>query len=388
MPTIRRAIAEMENQRIGEVSRIAIGDPDIVPLWFGEPDLDTPEFIRNAAIEALNSGHTRYVNKRGVPPLRQAIHKYLTGLYGIDLDMERITVTGSGMTAIMIAVETLVDNGDNVVMISPIWPNIFYCAQTMGGESRHVRLHQHESAWKLDLDELFDACDERTKAIFIASPSNPSGWLMTVDEQKAVLDFCRQRGIWIIADEVYHRFTYDRPYAPSFLQIAEPDDSLYVVHSMSKAWAMTGWRCGWIIHPAELGDRMGDLSGINNTGSTAFVQQAAATALNEGEDFVQFMVDRCRRGRDIVQQRLGGMPNLRMAPIEAAFYAFVAIDGVDDDLELAKKLVRQFKVGVAPGTAFGPGNEGYLRLCFAQSEATLAEGLGRLQDGLEALTPR
>lgn len=388
MPTIRRAIAEMENQRIGEVSRIAIGDPDIVPLWFGEPDLDTPEFIRNAAIEALNSGHTRYVNKRGVPPLRQAIHKYLTGLYGIDLDMERITVTASGMTAIMIAVETLVDNGDNVVMISPIWPNIFYSAQTMGGESRHVRLHQHESAWKLDLDELFDACDERTKAIFIASPSNPSGWLMTVDEQKAVLDFCRQRGIWIIADEVYHRFTYDRPYAPSFLQIAEPDDSLYVVHSMSKAWAMTGWRCGWIIHPAELGDRMGDLSGINNTGSTAFVQQAAATALNEGEDFVRFMVERCRRGRDIVQQRLGGMPNLRMAPIEAAFYAFVAIDGVDDDLELAKKLVRQFKVGVAPGTAFGPGNEGYLRLCFAQSEATLAKGLDRLQDGLEALTAR
>lgn len=386
MPTVRRAIAEMENQRIGEVSRIAIGDPDIVPLWFGEPDLDTPEFIRNAAIEAINAGHTRYVNKRGVPPLRQAIHDYMTGLYGIELDMERITVTGSGMTAIMIAVETLVNNGDNVVMVSPIWPNIFYCAQTMGGESRHVRLRQHDTGWRLDLDELFDACDDRTKAIFIASPSNPSGWLMSVDEQKAVLDFCRRRGIWIIADEVYHRFTYDRAYAPSFLQIAEPDDSLYVVHSMSKAWAMTGWRCGWMIHPAELGDRMGDLSGINNTGSTAFVQHAAATALNDGEEFVQFMVERCRRGRDIVQQRLGGMPGIRMAPIEAAFYAFFAIDGVADDLEFAKTLVRQHKVGVAPGTAFGPGNEGYLRICFAQSEATLAEGLARLQTGIEAIT--
>ena len=388
MPIIRSAIAEMQTQRIGEVSRIAIGDPDIVPFWFGEPDLDTPEFIRDAAIKAMQAGHTRYVNKRGVPVLRQAIHDNMTGLYGIELDMERITVTSSGMTAILIAVETLVNNGDNVVMISPIWPNIFYCAQTMGGESRHVRLEQTESGWRLDLDKLFDACDERTKAIFIASPSNPSGWLMTVDEQKAVLDFCRKRGIWIIADEVYHRFTYDRPYAPSFLQIAEPDDSLYVVHSMSKAWAMTGWRCGWLIHPAEFGDRMGDLSGINNTGATAFVQHAAATAINDGEEFVQFMVERCRRGRDIVQQRLGGMPGIRMAPIEAAFYAFCAVEGVEDDLELAKNLVRQFKVGVAPGSAFGPGNEGYLRLCFAQSEATLAEGLTRLQDGLAALVPR
>ena len=385
MPTVRTAISDMQTQRIGEVSRIAIGDPDVIPLWFGEPDLDTPEFIRQAAMDAMQSGQTRYVNKRGIPELRQNILDYTQAQFGVGLDPERITVTGSGMTAIMIATETLVNNGDNVVLISPIWPNIFYCVQTMGGESRHVRLDLTETGWQLDLDKLFDACDERTKAMFIASPSNPTGWMMEPAQQRAVLDFCRERGIWIIADEVYHRFVYDRPVAPSFLSIAEPDDALYVVHSMSKAWAMTGWRCGWLVHPAELGDRMGDLSGINNTGATTFVQHAAAVALRDGEDFVAELVERCRRGRDLVHQRLGGMDRVNLAAPRAAFYAFPQIIGLDDDLEFAKRLVREQRVGVAPGSAFGPGNEGFLRLCFAKSEAQLSAAMDRIEAGLNTL---
>jgi len=385
MPQLRRAITEMENQRIGAVARIAIGDPDVVPLWFGESDVDTPDFIKQAAIRAIEAGQTKYVNKRGVPELRTAVHDYMQRIYDITLDPERLTVTGSGMTAIMIAVETLVDNGDNVVMISPVWPNIFYCVETMGGDCRHVRLDMTERGWQLDLDRLFAACDERTKAIFISSPANPSGWLMSEDEQRAVLDFCRARNIWIIADEVYHRIIYDRPVAPSFLQIAEPDDPVYAVHSMSKAWAMTGWRCGWLIHPAEWGDRIGDLSGINNTGATSFVQHASATAIRDGEDFVAEMVERCRRGRDLVFQRLSGIDRVRIARPDAAFYAFFAIDGLEDDLGFAQELVRRHRVGLAPGTAFGPGNEGYLRLCFAQSEATLSEGLDRIEAGMKDL---
>ncbi len=385
MPTVRTAISDMQTQRIGEVSRIAIGDPDVIPLWFGEPDLDTPEFIRQAAMDAMQSGQTRYVNKRGIPELRQNILDYTQAQFGVGLDPDRITVTGSGMTAIMIATETLVNNGDNVMLISPIWPNIFYCVQTMGGESRHVRLDLTETGWQLDLDKLFDACDERTKAMFIASPSNPTGWMMEPAQQRAVLDFCRERGIWIIADEVYHRFVYDRPVAPSFLSIAKPDDALYVVHSMSKAWAMTGWRCGWLVHPAELGDRMGDLSGINNTGATTFVQHAAAVALRDGEDFVAELVERCRRGRDLVHQRLGGMDRVNLAAPRAAFYAFPQIIGLDDDLEFAKRLVREHRVGVAPGSAFGPGNEGFLRLCFAKSEAQLSAAMDRIEAGLNIL---
>ena len=387
MPTVRKAISDMQTQRIGEVSRIAIGDPDVIPLWFGEPDLDTPEFIRRAAIDAMQAGHTRYVNKRGIPELRQVILDYTRTHFGLDLEPERITVTASGMTAILMATETLVDNGDNVVMVAPIWPNIFYCTQTMGGESRYVRLDSTETGWQLDLDKLFDACDERTKAIFIASPSNPTGWLMEPEQQQEVLDFCRKRGLWIIADEVYHRIVYDRPVAPSFLSIAEPDDALYVVHSMSKAWCMTGWRCGWLVHPAELGDKMGDLSGINNTGATSFVQHAAAVALRDGEEFVAHGVERCRRGRDIVHQRLGGHDRITLAAPKAAFYAFPEIAGLTDDLAFAKQLVREHRVGVAPGSAFGPGNEGFLRLCFAKSDAQLSQAMDRIEAGLDRLLP-
>lgn len=382
MPRIRPAVADMENQRIGEVAKLAIGDPDIIPLWFGESDLPTPDFVSEAAIAAIRVGHTKYVNKRGIPEIRTAIQKYMAAQYDIELEFERVTAMGSGMTAIMIAVECLVDNGDNVVMISPIWPNIFYAVETMGGECRHVRLDDTETGWKLDLDKLFAACDERTKALFIASPSNPTGWLMEREEQEAVLDFCRERGIWIIADEVYHRIVYDRPVAPSFLQISKPDDPIFAVHSFSKSWAMTGWRCGWLIHPAELGDRMGDLSGINNTGSTSFVQHAGVAAIEQGEDFVRAMVERCRRGRELVFQRLSGMDRVRISRPQAAFYAFFGIDGIEDDLAFAQALIRDARVGLAPGSAFGPDNAGYLRLCFANSEQNLSTALDRLEAAL------
>jgi len=376
---VRSAVSEMENQRIGEVSRLAIGAPDIIPLWFGEPDLDTPGFVRDAAIAAIDAGHTRYVNKRGVPELREAIRGYTLAQWGVELPLERLTVTGSGMTAIMIAVETLVGEGDNVVMISPVWPNIFYAVRTMGGESRHVRLALKDGKWRLDLDALFAACDARTRAIFISSPSNPTGWMLSAEERRAILEFARARGVWIISDEVYHRIVYDRPVAETFLQIAEPEDPLFVVHSFSKSWAMTGWRLGWLVHPAGLGDKMGDLSGFNNTGATSFVQHAGVAAIRQGEDFVQALVDRCRRGRDLVYQRLASMPRISTSRPDGAFYSFLHVEGVKDDLAFAKELVLKRRVGLAPGSAFGPGNEGWLRLCFASSEDKLSVALDRLE---------
>jgi aspartate aminotransferase len=379
---VRSAVSGMENQRIGEVSRLAIGAPDIIPLWFGEPDLDTPGFVRDAAIVAIDAGHTRYVNKRGVPPLRDAIRDYTLAQWGVEVPLERLTVTGSGMTAIMIAVETLVGEGDNVVMISPVWPNIFYAVRTMGGESRHVRLELRDGQWRLDLDRLFAACDARTRAFFISSPSNPTGWMLTAEERRAILAFARERGIWIISDEVYHRIVYDRPVAESFLQIAEPEDPLFVVHSFSKSWAMTGWRLGWLVHPAGLGDKMGDLSGINNTGATAFVQHAGVAAIRQGEDFVRELVERCRRGRDLVYQRLASMPRIATSRPDGAFYSFLRVDGIADDLAFAKQLILEHRVGLAPGTAFGPGNEGWLRLCFASSEDKLSTALDRLEAAL------
>lgn len=379
MQGIRDGIYQLPQQRISAVSQLALGNPDVIPLWFGEPDLDTPDFIQQAAISAMQAGETRYAQRRGIDPLREAICDYLGGLYDIPLDVDRVTCFGSGMTSIMVAAQTLLANGDNIVLISPVWPNIFYCAYTMGAEPRHVRLANDDAGWSLDWEQLYAACDDRTRAIFVASPSNPTGWVMKRDEQQKLLEFARSRGIWIIADEVYHRIVYDAPTVPSFLQIAEPDDRIYVVHSFSKAWCMTGWRCGFLVHPSELGRQLGDLSGINNTGSATFVQHAAVAALREGESFVQRVVDHCRRGRDIVTQRLNSMPQVSYTQPEAAFYAFFKVAGIEDDLEFAQSMVQEAKVGLAPGSAFGPGNEGFLRLCFAGDGARLSEAMDRLE---------
>jgi len=387
MHTIRPAIHKMENQRIGEVVRLGIGKPDTIPLWFGESDIPTPSFICDAAQAAMAKGQTFYTHRRGLAPLRQEIGAYLQRLYNKDVNMERITVTGSGMTSIMIAVQCLVNNGDNIVAVSPIWPNISYAIQAMGAECRHVRLDSTNSEWQLDLDKLFAACDERTKAVFIASPGNPSGWVLPPSQQAEILGFCRQRYIWLIADEVYHRFDYTRGLSPSILDIASDDDPVFVIQSFSKSWAMTGWRLGWLIHPVTLGDRIGDLSAINNTCATTFVQQAGITALREGENFVATMVDYCRRGRDVVYSRLSAIEGVTVAYPHAGFYVFFSIAGMSDDLAFAKELFLETRVGLAPGSAFGPGNEGYLRLCIANNTDKLTVALDRIEQKLKSLRP-
>ena len=172
--------------------------------------------------EALQRGETFYTWQRGIPPLREAIAKYTADLYGIKCGPERITVTSSGMQAIALTCQALIDPGDNVAVLSPVWPNISSAIAIMRGEARHVLLDRHpDGRWTLDLDRLFAAVDARTRAIFVNSPNNPTGWVMSSDEQRAILDFARKRGIWVMADEVYARIVYDHPHAPSFLEHAD-----------------------------------------------------------------------------------------------------------------------------------------------------------------------
>lgn len=377
---IRRIIHDLPPSKIGEVAYTAFGDPSVIPLWFGEGDLPTPDFICEEAAAALRRGETFYTWKRGIPPLREAIAEYLSRLHGAAIAPERVIVTSSGMSAIMLTVQTLVDPGDNVVIVSPIWPNIVASVEALGGEARMVSLEPtSEGAWRLDLDRVLSACDDRTRAIFVNSPSNPTGWTMSLAEGEAILDLARRRGIWIIADDVYERIVYESEVAPSFLGIAEPEDRVLSMNSFSKAWAMTGWRLGWMVAPVAWNPILDKLIEINTSGAPAFLQRAAVTAIRHGEGFVASFVERCRAGREIVLQGLARYPRVRLARPEGAFYAFLAVDGVTDSLAFAKEVVRRCKVGLAPGIAFGPAGEGYLRLCFASSPARLEEAIGRLE---------
>ncbi len=384
--SLSRPIAELRDTHITEVAMSVFGDPEVIPLWFGEGDLVTPDFVREAAATGLQAGETFYTWQRGIPELRAALSAYTERLYGIDCPVDRISVTTGGMQAILLSCQLLLDPGDNIVIVSPIWPNITSATRLVRGEPKYVALDRKpDGAWKLDLQKVFDSVDARTRAIFVNSPGNPTGWTMSADEQRALLEFARKHGIWIMADEVYARLIYTRPVAPSFLELAGPDDPLLVLNSFSKPWAMTGWRIGWLTHPARLGEQFAKLVQINTSGVPHFLQRGAIAALEKGDGFIGAMVERCRAGGELVFQRLSAHPRITIARPEAAFYAFFAIDGVSDTLSFCKSLAKDYKVGLAPGEAFGPGGQGNVRLCFASGAERLSRGLDRIEAAIKAL---
>jgi aspartate aminotransferase len=381
---VRDAIRDLPASRIAEISALGMGDPAVIPLWYGESDLTTPAFIGAAATAAIEAGHTFYTYKAGLPELRSAIAGYQAGLYGQPIDLDRILVTSSGMTALMLVAEALIDEGDNLVIVAPVWPNIAAAVSIMGGEPRLVSLDPgSDGGWRLDLERLFDACDERTRGIFINSPSNPTGWVISAAEIGQVTAFARRRGLWLIADEVYGRIVYGNRAAPSFLEQAEPEDRLIVVNSFSKNWAMTGWRLGWMTIPSDLLPMMEKLVEFNTSGSPTFLQHAGIVAIREGEGFIREFVARCRAARDVAIEGLQACRRVTVARPEGAFYAFLRIDGMTDSVAFAKQALREAKVGMAPGSAFGPMGEGYLRLCFARDPQIVAQAVDRLRPLLD-----
>ena len=379
---MRPEIERLGESLIRDVAEANIGRAGVIPLWFGEPDTATPDFIKQSAVRALEANHVFYTQNRGIPPLREAIAAYASRLHDRSFGIDRITVTASGMSAIMLVSQAIVGPGDNIVAVGPIWPNCVETVHVMGGETRIVPLAATESGWRLDLDRLLEACDDRTVGVFVNSPSNPTGWVMSADDQRAMLEWCRARGIYVVADEVYVRLAFNAPRAPSFLDIAEPGDRVLVINSFSKSWSMTGWRLGWLTHAPELGIAFAKLNEYNLASPTTFVQHAGITAIEDGDEFVESVVERYRRNRDLVVQRLGAMRRVRLPRPDGAFYAFFAVDGMTDSLRFAHELIETEGVGLAPGRAFGVAGEGWLRLCFAAEPDTLSRALDRLEPRL------
>ncbi len=383
LDAIRTDIAELPESGIVEIMNYGRKIDDVIGLWAGEGDLPTPKFICDAAAEALHGGDTFYTWQRGIPQLREAIAGYLSNLYGVDISAERPIVTVGGMQAIVSSVQMLCGPGDEIVFPAPVWPNIFHAAHITGAIRTPVTFTFGNQGWKLDLDKLFDAVSENTRAIFINSPGNPTGWMATQDELIAIRDFARERGLWIIADEVYGRFVYDRDHAPSFFEICEPDERLVVINTLSKNWAMTGWRIGWVTIPEQLGQVYENLVQYNTSGVAGFLQQGALAAITRGEDFFKNeRLARCKTARNIVIDALEKLPRVRLAPPDGAFYAFFSVDGEDNSRDLCLRLLDEVGVGLAPGTAFGPGAEQFVRLCYCTSEAQITAAMERLTTAL------
>jgi aspartate aminotransferase len=384
MGLIRHDIEVLEDSPIVDVWRMGYGNPDVVAMFGGESDLPTPAFICDAASKALAEGHTFYAPNRGIVPLREALIAYHKRLYGIDLPDNRVAVTSSGMSAVMLIAQGTVAPGDNVVAVTPSWPNILRAMQIAGAEPREVAMTAGNAGWSLDMDALFAACDAWTRVIYLASPGNPTGWMIGREQAQQLLDFARARNIAILSDEVYHRLVYEGPgsergVAFSFLDIARPSDPVFVVNSFSKAWAMTGWRLGWIVFPEGHTISFEKLIQFNTSGASEFLQHGAIAALLHGEDFVHSFARRCRGGRDLVNDRLSRMPRVRNIPNIGGFYAMFEVDGVTDTLAFCKRAVLEAKIGMAPGIAFGRGSERFVRLCYARGNEQLTLAMDRLE---------
>ncbi|HVZ13402.1 MAG TPA: pyridoxal phosphate-dependent aminotransferase [Bauldia sp.] len=378
--TLRTEARDTPESGIVEVFNYGRGREGLIPLWVGEGDLPTPAFISDAAAKSLRDGETFYTWQLGIPDLRAALARYHARTYGRPFDAGRFYVTIGGMHAIQLAVRMAAGTGDEVIVPTPAWPNFAGAIGVAGARTVEVPMTFGNAGWTLDLDRLFDAVTPRTKALFINSPANPTGWTARRDELAAILDFTRQRGLWIVADEVYHRFFYAGGRAPSFYDIAEDDDRIFYVNTFSKNWAMTGWRIGWLAGPPALAPVVENLIQYSTSGVAAFMQRAAVAALDDGEDFIRAQVDRARVGRDIVTAALAATGCARFLPPDGAFYLFFGVDGIADTSRLALRLVDEALVGVAPGTAFGAAGQGFMRLCYARDAGQMRAAAERLAD--------
>ena len=377
---MRSAIHELPGSKIREVANAGLGRADVLPFWFGESDEPTPAFIRDAAVRSLQADETFYGHNLGLPELREALAAYTSGLHRA-VGADRIAVTSSGVSALMLAMQALAGPGDEVVAVVPVWPNLTAQPLILGARVTRLSLVVRGGAWQLDLPALLAAITPATRVLLVNAPNNPTGWTLSRAEQQAILAHCRSTGTWIIADEVYERvyFKDGAPSAPSFLDISEPDDRVVVAHSFSKSFLMTGWRLGWLVVPPSLIDAVGKLIEFNTSCAPTFVQRAGLAALAGADEFVPSLIDRLKACRDTLLPQLAAVPGVRVAVPAGGMYAFFRMDGFDDSLALAKRLVAEAGLGLAPGAAFGAEGEGWLRWCFASRDPQrLSLGVERL----------
>jgi aspartate/methionine/tyrosine aminotransferase len=355
--------------------------PGLLPLWVGEGDLPTPGFIVEALQASLARGETFYTWQRGIPALREALARYHERHFGRNFLPDEFIVTGSGMQAIQLALRAVTDPGDEALYLTPAWPNFAAAAALAGATPVPVPLQWGNEGWRCDMERLAAAVTRKTRVLFVNTPANPSGWTADTETLRAILVFARSKGLWIIADEIYNRFHYgdDAPRAPSFFDVTEPGDRVLFVNSFSKNWAMTGWRAGWIVTPPELGQVFENLVQYSTSGVPQFIQAGCVAALDEGDAFVDFQVARAAEARGILTSALAATGRATFVPPKGAFYLYFAVEGWPDGRVAAIDLLDKTGLGLAPGTAFGPGSGNFLRLCFARD-------LDQIRDGAQRLT--
>jgi hypothetical protein len=383
LPGVSESALRVPNSRIRELAELAMAMPDVLRLYFGESNLPTPQFVKDAAARALAEGFTYYSENAGLPSLREALAVYYRRLHGVELDpAAEIVVTASGVQALHLGIRTLLDPGDEAICLTPAWPNgsaIVGLASATPIEIPHVL---DEDRYVVDFDALEAALTPRTRLLLYTSPSNPLGWVATAKEQDHLLEFARRHGLWLLADEVYERLYYraEEPGtpAPSILVKATRDDAVMVTQSFSKNYCMTGWRLGWLVCRRDVGEKAGPLNEFFVSHATSFIQKAGEAALAEGEWWIREQLALLRANRDLCLAALRDMPGVTVPDPDGAFYLFPRIEGETDSFGFCRQLLLESQVGLAPGVAFGVGGEGSVRLCYASDRGILETAMERL----------
>ena len=374
----RAAVRALTASKIREIYNLGVGMPGVLAFWAGEGDEPTPDFIRRAGQASIAAGEVFYSQNLGIPELRETLAKYVSRMRK-RTSPEQIAVTSSGVNALMLASQLLLDPGERAVEVVPLWPNLQEIPRILGAQTVTVPL-RFQRKWQLDLDELLAALTPRTRALYINSPNNPTGWTITRAEQEAILAHCRRHGIWIVSDDAYERLYYgEGGLAPSFLDLSEPEDRVIGANTFSKSWLMTGWRLGWLVVPPGLAADLAKLIEYNTSCAPVFVQRAGIAAVKEGEPVIARTRERFRSARDFLVKELKNIEKLQVSSPAGAMYLFFGVEGMKDSLAFCKELLRKTGLGLAPGAAFGPEGEGFVRWCFASSEERLAEGAARLR---------
>ena len=351
----------------------------VYPAWFGEGDTETSKLIYDKTIESLVKGKTFYTYQNGIQELRSEISRYMNEIFNINTKPENHSVVTGGMMGLRLICDLIIDSGDEVVMVGPVWPNIRSSVLLRKGNIKEISLQLKDGEWFLDYDKLIRSITSKTKMVFVNSPGNPTGWEMPKSQQERLLNHTRDVGCWLVADEVYHQITYNDLPSPSFLESSLASDKLIVINSSSKSFNMTGWRIGWITHPEELSSHIAKLVQITTTGVPEFLQDGLIAALQNYKIITNELRINLKKSRDIMFNRLVSWNQVECSVPNAAFYAFFKVKGVKDSLEFSKKLILETNVGVAPGIAFGQSGEGHIRICFAAKESFINQIMDRLE---------
>ena len=389
MPSLARSVENVPRSRIRELAEIAMTMDGVLRLYFGESNLPTPDYIKQAAVRALQDGYTFYTENAGLPSLRRAIADNYYRLHSVRLDAaNEIVVTASGVQALNLGIRCALDPGDDALVLTPAWPNGSSSIMMANGHVHQVAHPLCAQRYRVDFDALEAAMTPRTRLLLYTSPSNPLGWVATDEEQQGLLDFARRHGLWLLADEVYDRLYYSGEQlgdpVPSILRKATRQDAVMVVHSFSKSYCMTGWRVGWLVARRDLAEKATQLNEFIISHAPTFAQKAGETALAEGEGPLVEMLERLKQNRDLCLHALSGMNGVTVPKPDGAFYLFPRIEGLRDSFGFCRRLLEETRVGLAPGVAFGAGGEGSVRICYAAERSILEPAMARLTKFLNA----